>query len=108
MSRIVYNKLVRDRIPEIITAQGKPHEVAVVSEADYRALLFDKLQEEAAELATGDNLAEELADIYEVLDAIIAANGLSADEIATVKAQKREKRGGFTKRIKLLWVDDPD
>ena len=59
---------------------------------------------------TGPRLvsAEELADIYEVLDAIIAANGLSADEIATVKAQKREKRGGFTKRIKLLWVDDPD
>lgn len=108
MPRIVYNKLVRDHIPEIIAAQDKSYEVAIVSQADYRALLLDKLQEEAAELAAGDNLAEEFADIYEVLDAIIAANGLSADEIATIKAQKREKRGGFIERVKLLWVDDPD
>ena len=108
MPRIVYNKLVRDRIPEIIAEQSKPYEIAVVSEGDYRALLLDKLQEEAAELATGDNLAEELADIYEVLDAIIAANGLSREEITTRQTEKRVKRGGFTKRIKLLWVDEPD
>ena len=106
MSRIVYNKLVRDHIPQIIAEAGKLHETETASEDEYRSLLLDKLQEEVAELAAGNNLVEELADIYEVLDAIVVAFELSPESIAALQTKKRAERGGFQERIKLLWVYD--
>ncbi|MCA9887225.1 MAG: nucleoside triphosphate pyrophosphohydrolase [Anaerolineae bacterium] len=108
MGKIIYNKLVRDRIPEIIASHGKTCEISIADEQEYRSLLLKKLQEETAELAAGDNLTEELADIYEVLDAIVTAYSLSPEETSRLQTEKRSKRGAFAERIKLLWVDDTD
>ena len=69
-----HNKLIRDRIPEIIRQAGREYEIQTMSTADYHQALLDKLIEEAIEAAQAhsDNLMEELADIYEVIDTIPA------------------------------------
>ena len=96
-----YNKLVRDRIPEMIRAQGETPVVRVLDEAEYRRCLEDKLDEEVAEFhASGD--IEELADILEVVYALCRAKGHTLEELREVCLAKREKRGGFDGRIFLI------
>ena len=97
-----FRKLVRDRIPEIIAANGEKAVTHVLDEAEFVTALENKLLEEAQEMRA--NKAErkiEIADIYEVLDALIAAYGFSKDEIMKLKAEKRQERGGFEKRLFL-------
>ncbi len=99
-----YNKLVRDRIPEIIRQSGIECEIAVLSDAEYCQALRQKLIEETAEVAeaNGDELVAELADLYEVIDALIASYGISGDRILDAQAKRRETRGGFAQKIMLL------
>ena len=99
-----YHKLVRDRIPEIIRKSGNECEVAVLSDAEYRQALCQKLIEEAGEVAEadGDNLVAELADLYEVIDALMASCGISGDEVLNAQAKRRETRGAFAEKIMLL------
>lgn len=99
-----YNKLVRDRIPEIIRESGIECEIAVVSDEEYHQALRQKLIEEAAEVAEadGDDLIAELADLYEVIDALMASYGISENCILNAQAKRRETRGGFTQKIMLL------
>ncbi|MBN2147987.1 MAG: nucleoside triphosphate pyrophosphohydrolase [Anaerolineales bacterium] len=105
MNKIVYNKLIRDRIPEIIHAAGKECETEVMAEAEYTQALRDKLVEEAleAQKASPADLATELADLYEVMDALMAAHGLSPEQVRQLQAARREERGGFEKRLRLVW-----
>jgi predicted house-cleaning noncanonical NTP pyrophosphatase (MazG superfamily) len=101
----IYNKLVRDRIPEIIRAEGRKCEIEIMEEAEYFQALFKKLMEEAQELAVAsddDSLVTELADVYEVLDTILLTRGLGIEEIRSKQTQRRKERGGFTQRIRLL------
>lgn len=102
--RRVYNKIVRDRIPEIIAGQGGQAETEVVESAEALTLLKQKLVEEAQEIVAADpeHLAEELADASEVIRAIVAEAKLSLDDIERLRAAKLEERGGFTQRIKLI------
>ena len=105
-----YNKLVRDRIPTIICASGKKCTVEVMAEAEYRQALLEKLVEEAHEAlqsAPGE-LIVELADIQEVLVAVLAAWELSPGLVEQVQTQRRAERGGFERRLKLLWTEDGD
>lgn len=95
-----YNKLVRDKIPEIIAAEGRTAKLHVADEAEYRQKLKDKLREECDELIAGMDTGE-VADVLEVLDALCDLNGWTMEEVQAVKAQKKEKRGGFSKRIIL-------
>ena len=99
-----YNKLVRDRIPEIIRQSGINCEIAVLSDAEYRIALRLKLIEEATEVAEANEneLVTELADLYEVIDALMASYGISGDRILNAQAKRRETRGGFTEKIMLL------
>ncbi len=99
-----YHKLVRDRIPEIIRQSGIECETAVLSETEYCQALRLKLIEEATEVAEADkdNLVAELADLYEVIDALMLSYGISGDRILNAQAKRRETRGGFTKKIMLL------
>jgi predicted house-cleaning noncanonical NTP pyrophosphatase (MazG superfamily) len=99
-----YNKLVRDRIPEIIRQSGMECEISVLSDAEYRQALRHKLIEEAGELAeaNGDELVAELADLYEVIDALMLSYGISGDRILNAQAKRRETRGGFAEKIMLL------
>lgn len=103
---INYNKLVRDRIPEIIAADGKTCTTEVLSGEDYLRMLDAKLDEELAEYHKDQNI-EELADLLEVLRAAAVARGYTLDELERVRVEKAEKRGGFEKRLLLLEVNDP-
>lgn len=98
-----YNKLVRDRIPELIAADGNRCTTETLSQEAYLAMLDAKLDEELAEYHRDQNI-EELADLLEVLRAAAAARGYSAQALERVCAEKKEKRGGFEKRIFLKEV----
>ena len=101
----VYNKLVRDRIPEIIEASGKHCKTAILSEEEYLKMLDAKLDEELAEYHKDQNI-EELADLLEVIRAAAIARGYTLEELEAVRATKTEKRGGFEKKILLIEVEE--
>lgn len=103
MMTVLYHKLVRDRIPEIIAAAGKECDVSVLSTEDYLAMLDAKLNEELAEYQESKSM-EELADLLEVIRAVIAARGGSYEEVEAIRTAKAEKRGGFEKRLLLTAV----
>lgn len=93
-------KLVRDKIPQIIIADGRTPIVRTLSDEEYLSELDRKLNEEVAEYQADKSL-EEIADVLEVLLAICEARGHSVDEIIEVRDKKREKRGEF--RDKVYW-----
>ena len=105
MSVIHYNKLIRDHIPEIITASGKICVTEVLSDEDYLRMVDAKLDEELAEYHQDQNL-EELADLLEVIRAAAAARGYTAEELERVRAEKYAKRGGFEKKLLLKEVGE--
>jgi len=100
-----YNKLVRDRIPEIIAASGAQCVTETLDDARYLAMLDAKLEEELAEYYR-DQSIEELADLLEVLRAAAAARGYSPQALERVCEEKRAQRGGFEKRILLKEVTE--
>lgn len=102
-----YHKLVRDQIPEIIQESGLKCETLTLAESEYRQALRQKVVEEAQEVAVAEeqNLITELADIYEVIDAIIETYGINRELIIAEQMRRRKERGGFQKRIKLLWTE---
>ena len=95
-----YNKLVRDKIPEIMKSQGKNFTTRVLGEEEYRAELNKKLQEEVKEYIE-DNNVEELADIVEVVYGILDSMGVSREEFESVRNNKVQKRGAFKEKIFL-------
>ena len=97
---MVYNQLVRDKIPQIIAASGKNCVTEVLQEDAYLQKLDEKLGEELAEYQESKSL-EELADLLEVMAAVVKARGYSWEELERIRARKREKRGGFEDRILL-------
>lgn len=97
----VYNKLVRDKIPEIIATQGEKPHIRILAEEEFRQLLEQKLDEEVREYHRDKN-PEELADILEVVFALAASIGCSYEELMTVYQKKHDDRGGFENRILLL------
>lgn len=102
---IPYNKLVRDRIPEIIEASGKVCLTATLSDEAYLHMLDKKLSEELSEYHESHAL-EELADLIEVIAAAAKAQGCSWEELMQICNRKLEQRGGFEKKILLLEVSD--
>ena len=101
----VYNKLVRDRIPEIIEADGKICVYEILSDEDYVYLLDQKLNEELSEYQESKSL-EELADLLEVMQAVVKARGWTLEKLEQVRADKASKRGGFEEKILLKEVVD--
>lgn len=100
----VYNKLVRDKIPEIIKADGKECKTHILSNDEYIAVLEAKLNEEVVEYQADKNL-EEMADVLEVLQAICIARGYSLEELEALRAKKARERGGFADKIFLEYVE---
>ena len=96
-----FNKLVRDRIPEIIAKNGQIAEVNVLSNEEYLLHLEMKLDEEVGEYHR-DKTEEELADILEVVYALAAASGVSKEQLLEIYQKKHDSRGGFEKRIYLI------
>ena len=105
MKTIVYNKLVRDKIPEIIENDGKPCTCSILSDEEYLKKLDEKLGEELAEYQESKSM-EELADLLEVMRSVAAARGSSIEEVERIRLDKAAKRGGFEKRILLLEVQE--
>lgn len=100
----VYNKLVRDKIPEIIVADGKACKTRILSDDEYIEALETKLNEEVAEYQSDKSL-EEMADVLEVLQAICVARGYSLEELEAVRRKKSEDRGAFAEKIYLEYVN---
>ncbi len=96
-----FNKLVRDKIPELIKAQGEEPHYKILSDSDYIIELNKKLNEEVAEYQESGEL-EEIADILEVIHSICHAKGVSLNSIYDLKKQKCEKRGSFSEKIFLV------
>ena len=101
----VYNKLVRDKIPEIIESnEGIKPKTRILETTEYLKELNIKLKEELNEyLESGD--VEELADLEEVLRAVLDAKNVSYEEFEKIRNKKVEKRGAFKKKIFLKYVD---
>ena len=100
----VFNKLVRDNIPNIIKDNGEIAVTRILDDIEYRKELYKKLIEEANELVNSNdqkNTLEELADVLEVIRAIAILEDKKLDDIIEIASQKRLKRGEFAKRIFL-------
>ena len=98
---MIYNKLVRDKIPEIIQKNGGKATFHQLSQEEYIRFLEQKLDEEVGEYHH-DRTVEELADILEVVYALAAVHGCSKEELLAVYEKKHEERGGFEKRLLLI------
>ena len=105
----IYNKLVRDNIPNIIEANNETAITRLLREEEYRIELYRKLREECEELITSnskDEIIKESADVLEVIKAILKLNGETLDTVIDEANDKRKKRGGFEKRIYLVKTID--
>ena len=105
----VYNKLVRDRIPEIIGLSGKTFTSRLLPEDEYLLELNKKMHEELAEYETAtssEDALEELADLLELIHAVTEYYDSTVDELEQIRADKATKRGGFEERIFLMEVED--
>ncbi|MGV8120630.1 MAG: DEAD/DEAH box helicase family protein [Candidatus Xenobiia bacterium LiM19] len=108
---IIYHKLIRDRIPEIVKKEGKEPHIHQADDSEFRAALGDKLFEEAQELykewKCGDKegVLKETADLLEVLRTMLGTCGLDVPTLMTAMEERRGKRGGFDKKLILESVD---
>lgn len=108
-----YNKLVRDKIPEIILDQGKELSYRTLSEAEFKEYLEKKLDEEVAELHDAvehhpNKILEELADIEEVLYALAETHRHTVFDLGRMRRRKLREKGGFINRICLIEVREDD
>ncbi|KQL18399.1 nucleoside triphosphate pyrophosphohydrolase [Cytobacillus solani] len=104
-----YNKLVRDRIPEIIEKNGKKFSTKILDNTEYIKELKKKSFEELEEyLNTTNNEAaiEELADVLEIIHALAEYHGTTIEKLEEVRKQKAEKRGSFREKVYLIEVSE--
>ena len=101
----LHNKLVRDRIPEIIEVNGQSCFYRTLNDQEYLDALDAKLSEELSEYLE-DRSIEELADLLEVIRSVITARGSTYEQVESLRKAKAEKRSGFEKRIWLEETDD--
>ena len=103
--KISRSKLIRDKIPEIIKANGRKSTTHIANDSEYWDKLQTKLREEVEEFLENNNI-EELADIHEVLNSIMDFKGFDKDILRSTREQKLKKRGGFKKKIILDKVEN--
>ena len=102
-----YNKLVRDRIPEILAQSDLCAFFRSLSPSEYMKFLEKKLDEEVEEFHESKDV-EELADILEVLIAITNEKGYSVDTLWAERLKKRTERGGFERKILLIGIEEAE
>ena len=104
---LVYNKLVRDKIPKILEDKGKEFSIEFYhDDKKYLEALRRKLIEETDEFAESNCSVEELVDIEEVIHAILKFKGISYEEIEKLRLKKLKERGAFDNRIRLLSIEE--
>ncbi len=99
----IYNKAIRDKIPEIIEASGKKYKITSLKDKEFLLELGKKLMEEINEYYKSKS-PEELADILEVIFRIAELKGISQKELEKIQKDKKEKRGGFSKNLFLIEI----
>ncbi|WP_369900893.1 phosphoribosyl-ATP pyrophosphohydrolase [Bacillus manliponensis] len=105
----VYNKVVRDRVPEMILMSGKTYTSKKLSKAEYIQELAKIGMEEMREFASmqdREHALDSLADALEVIKALAAAEGISIEEIERIRKEKEIERGGFEKGMYLVEVNE--
>ncbi|CAM4306906.1 nucleoside triphosphate pyrophosphohydrolase [Bacillus paranthracis] len=104
-----YNKLIRNKIPQIIKANGKTPTTRILSQDEYIKEICNKTEEELIEYLEADtkeHKLEELSDLLELLNALAEHEGTTLEEINRIRKKKAEERGGFSDRIFLIEVTD--
>jgi len=96
----IYNKLVRDKIPEIINKDNGKAITKILNDEEYLNELNKKLKEEVSEYFEDNNI-EELADIVEVIYGILNAKNIELEEFENIRQSKVNKRGAFQEKIFL-------
>ena len=103
--KIPYNKLVRDRIPEILDAEGKEYSIVKCEEEDILSYAKKKLLEEAMEFVENP-CAEEAADIIEILKFMCSCIGVYEIQVEAAAISKYARKGGFQENYILEWVEE--
>lgn len=107
--KYIHNKLIRDKIPEIIEANGGTYEIKTLSDEEFDIELRKKGIEEAQEIVEtpDEKLLGELADQLQVIKSIGELHGIGFEEVEKARKEKLEKRGGFKKKIFLVSSSQP-
>lgn len=111
MEKIYYNKLCRDKIPNIIAEKGFECEVREVDHEEYKREIIRKVFEEASGVSnhTGrESLLKEIADLVITLDAVTKEFGITDEELDTAVEKSIEEKGGYEERLYLAWSSDTD
>lgn len=105
----IHNKLVRDRIPEIIENDHKTCATRILDNDEYLKCLKNKLLEECHEVmdAEGEDIKKEIADVLEVLEALENTLHIDHQEVLSIKEKKARSNGAFKNKIYLEYVEDP-
>lgn len=100
-----HKKLIRDRIPEFIKATNDDSEIRILDNSEFEIELKKKLMEEAKGVtkASKEELLNELADVLELIKSISSHYKIDFKEVEKYQIEKREKRGGFAKKLFLVW-----
>ncbi len=110
MKRVYYNKLIGDAIPDKIRKGGGEYDTRrIEDDAEFGQELLKKVAEEAIGLSrvrSKEALLDEMADLLEVLDTLVEHEGISQEDIRAARAQNKERKGGFAKRLFLHWSSD--
>ncbi len=111
MEKIYYNKLCRDKVPDIIASKGFECEVREVDHDEYKREIIRKVFEEASGVSNHsgrEGLLKELADLMITVDAVKKEYGISNEELQTAVEQSLEEKGGYEHMYYLAWSSDTD
>ncbi len=110
ITRVYYNKLIRDNVPDIIRAKREACEVRQITDVqEFQQELFKKIKEEANSLAmvrTKEEFLAEYADLMMVFDTIMGQLEITPEEVAEARNQNLLKKGGYKHQYYLLWSED--
>lgn len=110
MEKYYHNKLIRDKIPEIIEANRGKYELRVMEVEEFKKELKKKLIEESREAQNAggkESITKELADVLEIIKSIAESENIEFTSVEQEQTKKKEKRGGFKKKLFLIWSDAP-
>jgi len=109
MKKYYHKKLIRDKIPEVIKSNGGKYEIRSLDNEEFETELKNKLLEEVKELISAKKGEEqnELADVLEITKSLSSHYKISFSNLQKYQLEKRRKRGGFKKKLFLIWSDQP-